>query len=344
MQKRIEQLQLKDVRIIWLKKSALGPDDEDAVRRLAARYSATLVIWGWYDRASFRANFTVTEQFSAASQPDLVERHASLRSDLSSELDFSLWVNKALPHQAEFFMLFTLAQLYYWEKEYDQAYYILTQAIDSAVDIPAEALAYAYFYHGNINACYRNDRPATIADFRRALELNPGLLPAAYNLGDALRVWGNTLAARDETTQAELAFQDAIQAFSRVLELDPNLGRAFEQRGLAHFKAQAYMQAANDYQEALARRPSAEISNQLAMALRHLGRLEEALEAMNDAINRAPGFGQYYFNRARVRIALQDLSGAAQDFRDYLRLAQADHPDRRQNVRNWLDEHGFTVP
>ena len=32
----------------WLKETAFGPGDDDKVRRLAARYGATLVLWGWW--------------------------------------------------------------------------------------------------------------------------------------------------------------------------------------------------------------------------------------------------------------------------------------------------------
>jgi tetratricopeptide (TPR) repeat protein len=260
--------------------------------------------------------------------------------------DFAVFVNGDLPQQVDFFALFTLGQLYYWERACDRALAALDQAIAAAEGGPPadrpEGLAYAYFYRGNLHAVHRQDRPAAIADYRQALALDPRLASAAFNLGQALRVWAVACRAQGDEAAAVESLAQAIQAYDRAIEIDPGYPRAHGARGLAHSLLGRLDQAVADYRLELARGPRAETYHALGLALRDLGRLDEALDALERAVARAPGDGRYYFSRGRVLARLGDEDRAIADFRSYLRLASPADTGRRARVQKWLEERGVS--
>ena len=344
LQERVAEAHLADVRVVWLKQSAFGPGDDDAVRRLAARYGASLVIWGWYDRSRFRACFTVTESLFAYRDPAVFRADASVRGALYTAEDFSMFVNRELPRQIDYFVLFTLGQFSYWERDYARALTAIDQAIVAAEaggsGEQPEGLTYAYFYRGNMHAVYRQDRPAAIADYTRALGLLPDFANAAFNLGGSLRILANTCRASGDEGRAAETYRQAIEAYGRAIAADPNYVPAYEGRGLARYEIGLYDDAIADYDSALALGPRAETYHQLGLVLRDLKRLDQAAANFDRAIAREPGTARYYFSRGRVAAALGDLDGAGADFRTYLRLAPPDDAERRARVEAWLANHG----
>jgi len=341
----VAKADLGAVRVVWLKKSAFGPGDDDAVRRLAARYGAALVIWGWYDRTRFRACFTVTESLFAYRDPTVFRPNAGARGTLYSDEDFALFVNQELPRQVDYFVFFTLGQLYYWDADYERALGALNQAIEAGESEPADdlpgGLAYAYFYRGNVHAVYRQDRRAAIADYRRALKLAPDLARAAFNLGEALRILGNTQRAQGDEERATKTYRQAVRAYDKAIRSNPDFAPAYEGRGLACYEIGSTEAAVEDYQAALERAPRAETHHRLGLALRDLGRWDEAMTHLDRAIARAPGTGRFYFSRGRLRARQGDETSAITDLQTYLRLSPRDIDERRARVKNWLAEHGM---
>jgi tetratricopeptide (TPR) repeat protein len=249
-----------------------------------------------------------------------------------------------LPRQIDYFVFFALAQLYYWAGDYERGLSALDQAIaagEKAGDGRPEGLAYAYFYRGNLYAVYRQDRPAAIADYRRALALAPDFADAAFNLGGSLRILANTQRHQGGEETALATYQAAVEAYSQALEIDPDHVLAYEGRGLTYYELGLYQAAAEDYRSALDRQPRAETFHQLGLALRNSKEWDQALAQLDQAIAFAPGAGRYYFSRARIRAHLGDEAGAAADFQAYLRLSPAD-ADRRERVEAWLAQRGIT--
>jgi tetratricopeptide (TPR) repeat protein len=345
LQQQVAGAGLQNVRVVWLKKTAFGPGDDDEVRRLAARYGAALVLWGWYDRSRFRACFSVTESLFAYRDPTIFRSGGSVGSLFQAENDFEVYVNRDLPRQIDYFVFFTLGQLYYWEGNYEAALAALDQAIAAAeTEAPADrpqGLAHAYFYRGNIYSIHRQDRPAAIANYRQALALDAALAVAAFNLGGSLRIWANGFRARGEEDAARQIYLEAITAYGQAIEIEPGYVPAYEGRALARCEIGQFEAAVEDYWAALAREPRAETYFQLGLALRSLQRWDGSLAALDLAIARAPGMGRYYFGRGRVRNALGDQDAAINDFQAYLRLAPASEASTRQRVAAWLAERGI---
>jgi tetratricopeptide (TPR) repeat protein len=346
LQAHVAEAGLQNVRVVWLERTEFGPGDDDEVRRLAARYGAALVLWGWYDRGGFRANFSVTESLFAYRDPTVFRSGTHVRSLFQSQDDFAIYVNGDLPRQVDYFVFFTLGQLYYWEGKYDGALGALDRAIAAAeAEAPGdqpEGLAYAYFYRGNLYAVHRQDRPAAIADYRRSLALAPTFAGAAFNLGGSLRIWANTFRASGDEDAARQTYQEAIVAYGQAIDIDPEHALAYDGRALTHYEIGVYEAAVADYRLALAREPRAETYHQLGLALRNLKRWDEALEALDVALARAPGMGRYHFSRGRLHAQMGDEERAAADLRAYLRLAPSSDAERRERVKSWLAQRGHS--
>lgn len=338
LREQLDEAALQHVRVVWLKQTAFGPGDEDAVRRLAARYGAALVIWGWYDRSRFRARFSVTASLFTYRDPGARDQ-LDVGQRFSQGDDFALYVNGTLPKQVDALVFFTLGQFHYWEGAYDRALAAFDRALQAAAETTLpEGLAHAYFYRGNLHAVHRQDRPAAIADYERALALQPDFANAAFNLGDARRIQANVQRRQGDEDGARQSYQAAIDVYTQAVDVAPTYARAYERRGLAHFELGEYDAAAQDYERALEHGPRAEAHYQLGLALRHLGRFDEALVQLEAAILRAPGTARYPFGAGRLQAHLGATDAAVAHFQSYLRLAPDD--DRADRVRDWLAVHG----
>jgi tetratricopeptide (TPR) repeat protein len=338
LHEKLEAASLQNVRVVWLKRTAFGPGDEERVRQLAARYGAALVIWGWYDRSRFRACFSVMAPLFTYQDPGAARAQIEVGERFSEADDFALYVNGALPKQVDTLVFFTVGQFYYWEGAYDRALTAFDKALQAAesTTVP-EGLAHAYFYRGNLHAVHRQDRPAAIADYERALALTPDFANAAFNLGDAHRIRANVGRQQGDEAAARRDYEAAIDAYTQAVDAAPKYARAYERRGLAHFELGRYEKAAEDYRRALEHGPRAEAHYQLGLALRHLGRHDAALAQFEAAILRAPGTAHYYFGAGRLQAHLGDTDAAVASFQSYLHLAPDD--DRAARVRAWLTSH-----
>jgi tetratricopeptide (TPR) repeat protein len=198
---------------------------------------------------------------------------------------------------------------------------------------------------------------AAIADFTRAIELNPEQ-PFHY-LRRAERYWMND------------QFAQVITDCDRVLELDPESAVARGLRGVAHesldhadeaiadctaaidkdqgnffihlARANAYAKrgeyelALADAEEALRLEPErADAYNGRGMARAGLQRLEEALEDFDRAIKLAPEWPTPYGNRAVVYRMLEQPERAVDDLTQVLRLEPAHAQAYRLRAQCWF--------
>lgn len=338
LEQEIAEAGLREVRVAWLANTTIqpGPDAEAEAHRLAARYGAALVIWGRYDETGLRAFFTFTESLFAYRDP-AAPQTTTVREVFGPDRDFVAVVNRHLPRHVEYFVFLILAYLRYWSNDKEGALAALDRAIGATAELagpPPEGLAHAYFYRANIQAAFRQDRPAAIADYRRALELDRRFGAAAFNLGQALRTLGNTRRAESDRPAAEEAYRRAVDAYDTALSIDPDDPGAYEARGLARFALGEHERAADDLRTALKREPTAETYNRLSAALDSMDRLAEAREAMGQAITRAPWACHYRFNRWRILVKLRDTAAAGEDAREYLRLCPKG--PERERLERWL--------
>jgi tetratricopeptide (TPR) repeat protein len=143
-------------------------------------------------------------------------------------------------------------------------------------------------------------------------------------------------------------FEKAVEAYTSDLEYKPNDVRMLYNRGRAYEEISNFEMAKADFEHALNEDPNnfqvllslanlhhkeknytnalfyankaAEIPGAPAMAsfmkaraLHQLGKPEEALKAYDNAIHLDEGFGQAYFNRGLLKIAMKNVKGACGD-------------------------------
>jgi serine/threonine protein kinase/tetratricopeptide (TPR) repeat protein len=119
----------------------------------------------------------------------------------------------------------------------------------------------------------QQDLPGAVQSFRRALELDPKSASAHNNLGDVLTELNN--------------LPEAIRHLRRATEIAPKLATAHYNLGRTLYQAHDPAGAVAAYQAALALEPDkAETHCNLGLALLHLGRFSEALQALKEGDQR----------------------------------------------------------
>ncbi|MBI5878284.1 MAG: CHAT domain-containing protein [Chloroflexi bacterium] len=363
LQKQIAANAIGAARVVYLQHNAFGPDADDRVAQLAARYAASLVVWGWYDLGGggFQARFTATDALTQFRAHDLqaVAAGSAVGGDLVTPQDLAVFVQRTLPARVDFFVFFALGVLRYWAQDYDAAFAALTNAIDAAANFvpPPSGLSDAYFYRGNINAFHRQARAEAIADYTAALRAgqppvvvksavppvrgaNVALASAAFNLGQAFRAQAEQRRLTGDANGAGDSYKQALDAYGDALMHDPRNAPTLEMRGLTHWELGNAAAAGADYRAALALAPSAEVHNKLAIALAAQGDMPGAQAAFDAAVLRAPERADYRYNRALLARRQGRATTEAGDLAAYLRLAH--NPADRSAVRARLTELGWT--
>jgi Flp pilus assembly protein TadD len=174
------------------------------------------------------------------------------------------------------------------------------------IDVPA-----AEFYRLVDNAyrlAEKGQRGEAIAEWRRALELNPRDPKTHNNLGRAL-------AEQGELDEAIAHWQKALEVNPNYIEAHNNLGVAFIRRGksdeaIAHF--QKVLETGGQY---------AEVHNNLGWALDQKGKTDKAIAEYQKAIGINPKFAQAHFNLGNALYARGKTSEALAEWRRALALA-----------------------
>ncbi|GIU71488.1 MAG: hypothetical protein KatS3mg003_0967 [Candidatus Nitrosocaldaceae archaeon] len=100
-------------------------------------------------------------------------------------------------------------------------------------------------------------------------------------------------------------YEEAIEAYNKALEINPNYAEAWNNKGYALAKLQRYEEAIEAYNKALEINPNyAEAWNNKGYALDELQRYEEAIEAYNKALEINPNYAEAWNNKG---IALDEL-------------------------------------
>jgi tetratricopeptide (TPR) repeat protein len=132
----------------------------------------------------------------------------------------------------------------------------------------------APFYLGKLVG-YRRRSEEAVALFRQALALDPGHREAAFSLGQALLV-------RGDAAGAEAAFHAILERRAEDAGAIAELGRLAQQRGQAP-------QALARFERALALEPwNPRLHSSRAVALADLGRIDDAVAALGEAVRLDP--------------------------------------------------------
>lgn len=122
-------------------------------------------------------------------------------------------------------------------------------------------------------------------------------------------------------------YRRAAISFTRALILDPTMADAFRRRGDCQYllvpvlsdDVQAYYdRALIDYEASLELEPDVYTYNVHGSIISSLGRVEEAIQQFNRAIELEPAYSESYFNRGYAYELLGETDRAVADFEQFL--------------------------
>jgi len=123
-------------------------------------------------------------------------------------------------------------------------------------------------------------------------------------------------------------YNDAINAYNKAIQLNPNNDVAYLKRGVAHFNLGNYQQAINDYNMAIndynmaiqLNPQYADTYNGRGVAYGKLGNSQKAINDFNKAIELNPQYAEAYSNRAVVYFKLGDEHKAVDNVKSAAKL------------------------
>lgn len=223
---------------------------------------------------------------------------------LASEGFYLLWGRKQkviaiilLSGFAIFFTVKTYARCGVWKSDMT----LWNDVISQYQTIPE-----AYFSRGNAFK-YENNYKLALADFNKAIELDPNYSQAYYNRGTAF----------EDQNKHDLALAD----FNKAIELDPNFAPAYNNRGNVYLNLNQYEMALTDFNKAIKLNPNfSQAYNSRGNALANNGKLDQALADFNKAIALNPNNGKAYNNRGNVLASKKKYDLAIADFSKAIEL------------------------
>ncbi len=221
-------------------------------------------------------------------------------------------------------------QAYYLSNNFDASFIDVNKAIEFN-----PSLDLAYTNRGNIYL-KRNQAAKAISDFTSALQLkgDDALIYSnrgtAYMAVDSLQLaladfsksltldssMAETFNSRAILRAKQKDYEGAIIDFTKALELNPNYIGAYKNRSLAYFYTQQNKKAIADMDAYQQLNPMDENKYIIykGRQLTNLGALNEALTHFNEAIAANPKNMEAIYYRAEVKISLNDLEGAVEDY------------------------------
>lgn len=139
---------------------------------------------------------------------------------------------------------------------------------------------------------------------------------------------------------------EAIAAYRKVLELDPDHAAAYINLGTLYYNRQDYAKAESHYRKAVEADPRYALAYfDLGNVLDETGRAGEAVKAYKTALQLAPTYADAHYNLALAYEKTRQSRKALQHWRAYLKLDNsgpwATHA--KNQIRRLLDNEGLKV-
>jgi tetratricopeptide (TPR) repeat protein len=120
---------------------------------------------------------------------------------------------------------------------------------------------------------------------------------------------------------------EEILAYRRVLAIKPDHANSIERLGLALFKAKRYTEAANAFDQLKTYKPDDKTYNYLGESYFEDGKVDQSLDAFNNAVAMNPDFDKARFNLGRAYLKTGNRE-MAQVQLEILRNSRSDYADR----------------
>jgi len=157
-----------------------------------------------------------------------------------------------------------------------------------------------YFYRG-YDKSYKGDYNGAIADYTKAIEINPNFADAYYNRG----------SSKNDLKD----YNGAIADFTKAIEINPNDAFAYYNRGSSKDNLKDYYGAIADYTKAIEINPNdAKAYNQRGISKSDLKDYYGAIADYTKAIEINPNYVKAYYNRGISKYKLKDYYGSIADY------------------------------
>jgi TPR repeat protein len=171
---------------------------------------------------------------------------------------------------------------------------------------PSGALQTAYNNRGNASFA-KGEHGRAIADYSRAIELDPADATAYFNRGRSFGITG----------QASQALAD----FSKAIELDPKLAVAYNSRGLAFAAQGDHDRALADYNKAIGLTPRDPLAlANRARSLMSKGQFTQAIADLSEVTKISPKEANGFMIRGSAYLITREHARALADFGEAIRL------------------------
>jgi tetratricopeptide (TPR) repeat protein len=182
---------------------------------------------------------------------------------------------------------------------------------------------------------------------RQAAKLRPDWAETYVNIGASSYALGQYKDAADaykqavklDDSNAEIQYalgltygklnrtDEEILAYKRALALKPDHANSIEKLGAAYFKQKRFGDAAAEYDQLKTYKPDDKTYNNLGESLFEDGKVQESLEAFNNAVSMNPDSdkARYNLGRAYVKLGNHDM---AQVQLEILKNSKSDYADR----------------
>jgi protein O-mannosyl-transferase len=186
-----------------------------------------------------------------------------------------------------------------WAYESQETLWTDTLAKNSHSFMGHCSLGVAFFEKGQLDDA--------VAQYQKALEINPNYVAAHYNLGNALFRKGQ--------------LDEAIAHFQKALEINPKDAEAHINLGNALLQKEQFDEAVGQFQQAVEINPNdAEAHYDLGNALFQKGQLEEAVGQFQKALEISPNSFATHYNLGVALFQKGELGEAITEFQEVLRL------------------------
>jgi tetratricopeptide (TPR) repeat protein len=279
--------------------------DDTTVRPTGETYSATLVLWGWYDALSITPR---AERIQTRSDYRSTEEGKHLSLVDPAKVEFNIATD--LPSQSTYLVLFVLGLDAYADPARNdvKAMQYFSGAIES---LPANMIvtvnpAEAYSKRGNIYFD-RGDYDRALGDYNAAIRLKPDYANAYNNRGNVYNRQGE--------------YAPAIADYDRAIQLDPGLVEAYFNRGFAYNDKGESDRALADFDQAVQLKPhDANAYAYRGLAYYFTGDYDRAIADYNQAIQLNPEDSDTYINRGLAYYQKGDDDQAIADFNQAVEL------------------------
>lgn len=182
---------------------------------------------------------------------------------------------------------------------------------------------------------------------RQAAKLRPDWAETYVNIGassyalgqykDAADSYKQAIKLDDDNADIQYALgltygklnrtDEEILAYKRALSVKPDHANSIERLGMAYFKNRKFADAASAFEQLKTYKPNEKTYNSLGESYYEEGKIEESIDAFNNAVSMNPDFDQARFNLGRAYLKLGNRE-LAQVQLEILKNSKSDFADR----------------